>query len=111
MYLSEERDIDVLDTRGRTSSMIELGDKKRGKKTGRKGESPLAYNTTAVNTKHEQLRKTTSNIYGLASPTVLKKLFKKKRKPVPDQNTLPSTTPSTPLTAANRKCVHIESFL
>jgi len=116
LHPKEESDMDVLDsTRGRASSMIELGDKKRTQKTSGKKESPLVYGTTAANTKHEQLKKTTSNIYGLASPTVLKKLFKRKRRSMPGENntsnTLPHTAPSTPLATANRKCVHIESFL
>lgn len=118
--IASESEIDFMDhydsrvSRGRASSMIEIGENKKNKKN----ESPAVK-------KHEQLKKTTSNIYGLASPALLKKIFKKKRSSLSTNNMNNKNKKTDFITPASnldegvhphtdhhdRKCVHIESFV
>ena len=100
------------DARSRASSMIEIGNKKKSTKT----------ESSPSTKKHEQLKKTTSNIYGFASPTLLKKIFKKKISSLPNNNKKNKKTVTAPCAPClkegghpdehhQRKCVHIESFV
>uniref|UniRef100_A0A7M5V766 Uncharacterized protein n=1 Tax=Clytia hemisphaerica TaxID=252671 RepID=A0A7M5V766_9CNID len=96
---SSETDLDHARTvRGRASSMIEIGANKN-----------TSMSQPKTQRRHEQLKKTTSNIYGLASPAALKKLFKKKRRSMPSDT---RKAPATPVLAeGQRRCIHIESFV
>lgn len=112
-------DIDLIDHyasrsgRGRSSSMVEIGSTEKATPSSKKPKN-----------KHEQLKKTTSNIYGLASPALLKKIFKKKKNSLPNNNkknkkNLPTqsppssneTNPGCDSPHHHRKCVQIESFV
>ena len=127
--LTSEIEIDFMDhydsrvSRARASSMIEIGGNKKNKKT----EKPLSPATK----KHEQLKKTTSNIYGLASPALFKKIFKKKKSSLStnynnNNNNMNKKNKKTDFVTTpcldegvhpnggdhhDRKCVHIESFV